>query len=500
MGRKILGLDIRDKSLAAVLITGTLQGNQIEVFEYIDFSETESDPSYYIEPEDEETETDNSRSTFEEILKRMLSKVEEKIDISGCTCVVSLPASFISFRNIQVPFKNEKKIKQMILFELEPVMPGSVDDLVVDFKIIDSSFENEETTLVTASVEREQLETFESCLKERGFDAQAVLPGGNAVAEYLTKTCNLVDYLFADVDGETCTLFVIRSKQIVFIRSFVINKGDLDTLGLNIKRTILSFCEQYDSDYDPNTVFVSGAMFQIRETLNELANHSGLKIALTDFYESTGFLLENRLKNSWDSALYDNALALTHNAMFGVSGLKFSESFFAVGKYFSEYKKQIINAGILLLLVIIAGLGNIGFAAYTVNKKIKTARAEMVTVYKETFPNAKVINDPYAQMKGKINEVRKNSAFQDKSSGNIRVIDMLNDMSKKLPGDLDIEFSRFVLGTENLKISGDSDTYASVDKMKKELERINYFKKVVISSTTNNKSGEGVLFKLLIEF
>ncbi len=500
MSRKILGLDIRDKSLSAVLINGTLQGNQIEVFEYIDFSGAENNDSAQIESGDEEIVTVDSIRTFDELLKSMLSRLLEKIDISGSTCVVSLPASFISFRNIHVPFKNEKKIKQVIHFELEPVMPGSVDELVVDFKILESDFEDEETTLVTASVERGQLEAYEVCLKESGFDAQAILPGGNAAADYLVKSCDLFDYLFADVDDETCTLFVIMSKQVVFIRSFAINRDDLISLGLNIKRTILSFCEQYESEYDPDTVFVSGALFQNRETLNELANHSGLKIELTDFYESTGFLLENALKNSWDSALYDNALALTYNAMFGISGLRFSERFFAVGKYFSEYKKQIINAGILLLLVIIAGLGNIGFATYTLNKKINTARAEMVAVYKEAIPGAKVINNPYAQLKGKINEARKNSAFQDKSSGNTRVIDMLNEISKNLPGDLDIEFNRFVLGTENLKISGDADTYANVDKMKKELERIAYFKKVVISSTTNNKSGEGVLFKLKIEF
>lgn len=500
MSRKILGLDIRGKSLSAVLINGTLQGNQIEVFEYIDFHEVEHDRAINEDSGVEAVETEDFTETFDALLQRMLLKVSEKIDISGCTCVASLPTSFISFRNIHVPFNNEKKIKQVIHFELEPVMPASVDDLVIDFKILDSTEENDETALVTASVERVHLESFESCLQKNGFDAQAVLPGGTAAADYLIKSCDLSDYLFADVDGETCTLFVIKAKEVVFIRSFVMNRDDLVSLGLDIKRTILSFCEQYDSDYDPETVFVSGPLFRTQTAAKELAGETGFKIELTDFCESTGFILDEQLKSSWDSTLYDNALALSYNAMFGISGLRFSERFFAVGKYFAEYKKQLTNAGILLLLVIIAGLGNIGFATYTVNKKVAAVRSEMVSLYKEAVPGAKVVSNPYAQMKGKVNEARKNSAFQDKSSGNIRVIDMLNEISKKLPGELDIEFSRFVLGTDNLQISGDSDTYASVDTMKKELERIDFFKKVVISSTTNNKSGEGVRFKLKMEF
>lgn len=501
MSRKILGLDIRDSSLSAVLINGTLQGNHIEAFEYIDFFETDSDNSFGEDSEVKETEKKDLSDTPGELLSNMLLKLSEKMDISGCTCIASLPVTQVSFRNIHVPFNNEKKIKQVILFELEPLMPGSVDDLVVDFKIIDSVIVDGQTALVTASVKSGILESFEFCLKKGGFEAQAVLPGSGAAANYLIKSCDFHDnYLFADIDDKACTLFVIKDKQVVFIRSFAINTNNFNILGLNIKRTILSFCEQYDIDYNPEKIYVSGPLFQSPEALNGLFVDDGLEIELSDFRDSTGFLIENRHKEAWNSALFDNALALAYNAMFGIPGLRFNERFFAVGKYFTEYKKQIINAGILLLLVIIAGLANTVFDSYMVNKKLKSAREEMVAIYKETFPAAKVINNPYAQMKGKINEARKNSAFQDKSSGNIRVIDIMNEISKNLPDEFDIEFSRFVLGTEDLRISGNTDTYSTVDSMKKELEKIQFFKKVVISSTTNEKSGEGVKFKFNIEF
>ncbi len=490
MSRKILGLDIREKSLSAVLINGTLQGNQIEAFEYIDLPDGPTDSAI----------DENPSVSPEELLSGMLLRVAEKIVITGATCVVSLPAFLISFRNLQVPFRNEKKIKQVIHFELEPVMPGSVDDLVVDFKLLEPPQEDGESILVTASVERSLLDSFESCLQKNEFDAQAVLPGGNAAAEYILKSSELADCLYIDVDERTCTLFIIRDRQIVFIRSFGFRNDDVAMLGLDIKRTILSYCEQYDVDYEPSKVFASGPLFQNRAFAKELSDKSGLEVELTDFSESTGFLIDNDIKSSWDPTLYDNALALSYNAMFGLSGLRFSERFFAVGKYFTEYKKQIVNAGILFLLVIIAGLSNFGLSAYSTNKKITAANAELVAIYKEVFPDAKVTNNAYAQLKGKVNEARKNAAFQDKSSGNIRVVDMLNDISKSLPGELDIEFSRFVVGSDDLKISGESATYANVDTMKKELEKIGYFKKVVISSTTNNKTGQGIRFKLKIEF
>lgn len=486
MSRKILGLDIREKSLSAVLINGTLQGNQIEACAFIDFSGDKPDGGAAV---------DNPPVSPEELLGTMLARVTEKMVIDDATCIVSLPAFLISFRNIQVPFRNEKKIKQIINFELEPVMPGSVDDLVVDFKMLESPGDDGETVLVTASAERALIDSFESCLQKNGFEAQAVVPGGSAAAEFLIRTDDLTDYLFIDADEENGTLFLIKEKEIVFIRSL----GVSASLDLDIRRTVLSYCEQYDVDYDPETVYVSGPFFQNDGMVEELSEKTGKSVVKTDVCESAGFIMEDDLKNGWEPALFDNALALTYNATYGLTGLRFSERFFAVGKYVSEYKKELMTAGILLCLVIIAGLGNIGLSAYTLNQKVAEAKAQMDSVYREAFPNAKVIRDAYTQMKGKVNEARKNAAFQDKSAGNVRVVDMLNDISKNIPDALEVEFNRFVLGSEGLKIDGDAATYSNVDMIKKELEKIDYFKKVVISSTTNNKTGQGVRFKLKIE-
>ena len=498
MSRKILGLDIRGNSLSAVLINGTLQGNHIEAFEYITLSGNENS-----ENNDEAAPVDGDAviETSGDQLGRMLNMLAEKVDISGTLCIASIPSTNISYRNINVPFNNEKKIRQILHFELEPVMPGSVDDLLVDFNILDYTIEDGLTPIVTASVTKGLLESFEFCLKDNDFEAQAVTPGGCAAAWYLASSYDRYDnYLYVDIADNACTLFLIINKSPGFIRSFRVDSNNVGTLAIQIRRSILSFCEQYDMDFTPEILFGSGSFFCDTELVEELAAETNLEIELTDFHDSSGFHIENRLRSSWNPALFDNAFALAYNVMFGIHGLRFSEKFFAIGKYFSEHKKQIVNAGILLLLVIIAGLGNSIFESYTVNGQIKKARTEMVAVYKKTFPGAKVSANPYAQMMGKLKEARKNTAFQEKSSGNIRIIDMLSDISKSIPADLDIEMNRFVLGTEDLKLSGKSASYAIVDTMKTNLEKISFFKKVVISSTTNDKADNTVKFKLKIDF
>ncbi len=499
MSKKILGLDIRENSLAAVLINGTLQGNYIEAFEYITLPAIEKS-----EEDSAETPSENGNTVIISgvKLREMLAILSEKIDVSGSLCIVSMPSSNVSYRNINVPFNNEKKVRQILHFELEPVMPGAVDDLLVDFKILDYTIEDSLTPIITSSVKKGVLESFEFCLKDSGFEAQSVNPGGCAAAWYLASSCDKYDdYIYADIEDESCTLFLIINNAPGFIRSFRVNSENIKTLSLHIRRTVLSFCEQYDMDFNPEVLIGSGSFFHDDDVLKTLVVETGLNVEVADFRESSGFHVENRLKNSWNPVLFDNAFALAYNVMFGIHGLRFSEKFFAIGKYFSEYKKQIINVGILLLLLIITGLGNSIFESYTVNGQIKKARKEMVALYKQTFPDAKVITgDPHAQMKGKLKEARKNTAFQEKNSGNIRIIDMLSEISKKIPTDLDIEVNRFVLGTEGLKLSGKSATYATVDSVKTNLEKIVFFKKVVISSTTNDKADNTVKFKLKIDF
>ena len=113
MSRKILGIDIRRDSLAAVLINGTIHGQVIEALEYIDLSQIETQPENEMNNADPE---DNGKKNpvpggdeRGESLLKMLELLSRKMDFEGTTCFVSFPSSDISYRNLSVPFRNKKK-------------------------------------------------------------------------------------------------------------------------------------------------------------------------------------------------------------------------------------------------------------------------------------------------------------------------------------------------------------------------------------------------------
>lgn len=504
MSRKVLGLDIRHRSITAVLAETSLQGNTIEDFEYIVYSP----PSQGFEIQQKTDSVDEESElppVVEEtdrgaILLQMLDDLTGKMDVDGATCVVSFPPDDISYRNLPVPFKQKKKILQVLPFELEAVMPGPVDDLIVDFHMVDLPFSGDEGYVVSAAINKGLIDSFESCLYKGGIHPQIIIPGSLASVEHLIASRDdYSNYLFADISDGFCTLFMIADKQICCIRCFKAEEDIGKRAGLDIKRTLLGFCEKNAFDYNPEIIFISGNCVS-SEVEAHLRITTGIMVEQADLLDLSEFHMANQLKPEWTPSLYDNALSLAGAGIRGFKGIKLSERYFAAGKYFQDYQSQIVSSGILLFLVLVALISNIVFDSYTVNKKIRYYDEQMIVLYKELFPEAKMLRNTFEQLKAKVEDLRGSAAFTESNAGNVKVIDMLNDISKKIPDSLDIEFSRFVLGTENLKIAGDTDTYTTVNEMKTKLESIDYFSKVDISSTSNDPSGKRVRFKLKIEF
>ena len=140
MARKILGLDIRNSSISAVLLTNTIKGNVVE--SYFHFS---------LKPDSEESVAERSSA---------LKAITDKINISDVVCIVSFPAEDVSYRNIRIPFREPKKIKQILPFELEPTLPSSIEDTVIDFQHLTLPKQQEQTGIIAAVIEKVKLEEF----------------------------------------------------------------------------------------------------------------------------------------------------------------------------------------------------------------------------------------------------------------------------------------------------------------------------------------------------
>ena len=121
---------------------------------------------------------------------------------------------------------------------------------------------------------------------------------------------------------------------------------------------------------------------------------------------------------------------------------------------------------------------------------------EVHKVFTTTFPDVQRIVDPLQQMRVKMQEIKKDATFSVETNRSVLAIDVLNDISRHIPKQIDVVLSSIIIGADNVLISGDTGGFAAVDDVKNSLENAALFKNVSITSTNKDRNGNRVRFKI----
>ena len=121
---------------------------------------------------------------------------------------------------------------------------------------------------------------------------------------------------------------------------------------------------------------------------------------------------------------------------------------------------------------------------------------EIFEVFSSTFPDVKRIVDPLQQMRVKLQEVKKTDTFSAETNRSAMAIDVLNDISRYIPAQIDVALTSVIIGVDSVLISGDTGGFDAVDDVKNSLENAALFKNVSITSTNKDRSGNRVRFKI----
>jgi type II secretion system protein L len=483
MSRKVLGIDIRNHSLSAVLLNSSLREYRVDDYIHLPFSDP-NDP--------------------EKGLPAALDTLMEKMDLAGSDCVVSIPAGHFTFRNLQVPFSNSRKIRMVLPFELEPTLPYAVDDLVVDFYPLNGSPEGDQTELIAAAIEKNRLAPYIEALASIEVVPEKLTLSGLPTALCLAHQADLgEDQLFIEIDKASGTLFMLAGDRLQLIRSFPLpapGPSKAKLLCAQIQQTLAAFQESSELNLQPLEVVASGIGLDEANMAADISKAMNIPVKAASMADRLGIPVESYTGNPWIPAQMDNALALTLMEVEGFEALNFHKGQFAAQKFLSKHKSPLIKTGILAAAVLALIFFNVLMQTYTVNKQVRGIEHQMTQIFKATFPEVKTIRYPYLEMQAKMRETKKNAAFQAEAGPHIRSIDILNGISEKIPDNIKVDLTRLVIQPENVLISGTTDTFNSVEDIRSRLEQIQYFKKVTTSSANTDRSGNEVRFMLKVAF
>jgi len=483
MAKKILGLDICSDGICAVLLKRGVKTHGVEACLHI------------VLPEGSE---------FDDALGTALEKLSTQMDISDVTCAASFPAERISYRNIQVPFRAPRKIRQVLPFELEPSLPFAVEDTVWAYQ---SLARDHQTELLAVAADKMGFDAYLARLNQHGLDPVSVSPSGYALAMLLAERISRQDgdsdnCILVDLGEQAGTLFVLVDGRIRTIRALVRRTSypwSVKSVAATIRQTLGAFSELIPGGYTPERALITGYGLLDVNLESELADLLAMPMERMDLLRAPPVDISNEVSERWRPHQMDKplALALTGFGSLGRQLLDFRNGSAPRSRFWDQNRRPLATAALLTALVV----GLMGFGALMETRILEQRLARLNTsvteVFQSAFPDVKNIVDPLQQMRVKLREVDKRLP----AGMNIRppVMEILDDISRRIPGSIDVAFSRFVIGNDDVQITAETDTFNSVDEIKNRLAASEKYSKVDISSANMDKRSKRVRFKLKLQ-
>jgi general secretion pathway protein L len=493
---KILGVDFRKDSVSAVLIRGSYKGVWVDAHARV-----------LLEGPDD----------LEKGLAFCLETVSEQADLPA-VCIAALPSDLLFYRNIASPFTDPRKIDQMLPYELEQNLPVPADDLISDFipvghampekKIINRfgqllrfASRTAPSRILAAAIEKSRLAAYLSCLKQSGLEPERIMPGGYALCLCLMHaTTSPSNWLLVDVDMTHTALFLVLSRTLTVIRAFPGSgvSPSADFLFPLIQQTLLGSCAAVRIDQ----IFLAGCLSDASANAlmiaSALSEKCGLPAHPVNLIVDGDVRLKSALPSSWNPEIDDPALGAALVRMNGFSGLNLRKGAFGLRTSWAACRSGFLRTGVLAGLAVLAAFAYVQIDTRILEKQLDFLNRRITQVLTGTFPEITTIVEPLHQMRTHVQNAQRQIPGSDKK-GQERLVDLLGRISSRIPENVPVELIRFVYEDSILQLTGHTDSFNSVEEIKRLLEGPNGgFSLVTIVSANLENTGSRIQFHLNI--
>lgn len=421
----------------------------------------------------------------------VLKALRDSLYTPGSACIAAIASRGLFARNIAVPFRDKRKVRQILPLELEATLPVAVDELFLDFQ---TNGNDGTPTALTVAMPKAQIASHLQLLREAGLDPMLVTFSGLPAATLLAAGPHGEKVsLIVDGDARHCTLFLVGSHQILFVRSWSPPTTDTDSAD-KLKRAIDQTVEAV-SQVLPDTPKVH----TIYLTQHAARNYAPERVAAIVDYPVEALDIKNSTRNALAGVLADDrghgALALGLYEPLAERGLNLFRPTFPLKRFLQQNKKRFIQTGILATILMTLFIVNIYLDIRRTEKHANFLKTETEAILKRAFPETRNIVNPVQQMIIKLREMHGYDLVST-SGPQAAQIDILNTISRALPPKLDIHVSQLVSGPERVQISGTTATFETVNAANEFLEKADLFTKITIVSANMDQKANRVRFKL----
>jgi Tfp pilus assembly PilM family ATPase len=531
--RSVLGLDIGSQSLKAVelrISPRSLVPGQFRIHPRLD-----------------------AETPVAEHIQRFIAMHQLPTNQIAC----ALTARQLSTRRLEFPFSDARRLSQAIPFEIEAETPFDLDDIFVDWNLLDG--DRGHGSVSASLVKRSHVAEILDLLQSSGCNPH-VLEAGGLVLANLAPIFELDgNHLIVDIGHEKTTFCAMQNGKPILSRSIPVGgramteaiAGErglsfddaeqikiegtgVDSSGViaildRIAREVVRTFEAAEPRQPQAHQAIEGDNANPENALGEktesaknanaadpritlvggAARLAGIEAFLTN---RTGCATERlhlppdsehaSLVEGIDPVLFGPALALALRLSGEpVTKMNFRQGEFAFRQDFREifdrqFRPTAALAAILLVLFTISTITTISLQHRRSGRNLDAA----MQLYSEAFPNQKPVpGNPVSAMGSELRNARDRADFLGLYRGNRSALDLLSELSRTIPTDLAVRITEVNIDRNVIRLDVEAEGFEAADRLTAVLSATHPFEaaKVAGSIKTDRKTG-GVSFNVSI--
>lgn len=428
--------------------------------------------------------------------------------LRGDTVLVALPTHDAVLRNLTFPFKEPRRIYQVLANALDEHMPFEPEDVVADFHALPPVPPNPGSRVLVAGMPAQHIAQALTFLHSEGLDPTVLDLDVFALANAALLGCaNLpARTVLVDVNTERVLLTLLDQGAPVFARSLAYGlpaeSEDLAAyagrLSKHLQQTFYACENVLQQPYEPARLLLSsGSEVQARQLAEALQHALDLPTDLWRLTTAAAKTAQSRLavpELGRYAVAFGMALRGLHRRAYG---LNLRRAQFALHKDLQELRGRFMVLAGLAVLVLGLGSASVYLNTHYKAQRYAQVQEEITRVFRATLPDTRLVQ-PTVQLREKMRELEERlKAFGGMSGAQLSGLQILHEISARTPAALTLNIDTIAITTGVTDLGGTTDSYDDVVKLKNALEASPFFPSVKITNTKTDV-GDKISFKLTI--
>lgn len=522
----ILGLDLGSHSLKAVEFRQNLRGFEAVAMRILPLADLAETP---VEDADEGAEADPGAA-----LSRSVAHFVRLHRLSTEHVVSALPGDRVSNRNFSFPFRDPKKLAQAVPFEVDEDSLFDIDDVIVDWLI--SGGDRTRANVAATVAPRVEVSNLLGSLRAAGCEPRTLEAEGLVLANLATLFDLPGTRMLVDLGHRKTTCCLISDGRPVAARTFPLagaaitaslardralspeeaerakcesgvfggplldvppqTGATLERLAREILRTAASH-EATIAGLDSGPLVeltLFGGTAQLERIDEYLAEHTGVPTARLGLpIEGRG----NSVAAGGSPILFASAIALAVRGTLR-SGMNFRQQEFAPRIDLGRYRGELAWPAGLAVVALLLALINIGSATALEGRRAAHVEEQIGQLYTDVFPGKPVPPNALAALRDEVRSAGERAEFLGVYRGNLSALDLLAEVSSRVPEDLDLLFEELSIDRQVIRMRVYAESFQAADRLGAELKKFPPFARARIGSIETDKKRGGKRFTVTI--